>query len=192
MYKVSTPPATEPITLTDVKNNLKVDTTDDDTLIELLIKAAREYVEIYTGRALLEQTIQERLDCFPIQTDSNLVGSIELRFAPLKTFTHLKYINSDGVETTLVENTDYKIDTFSEPPRIYPEYNKTWPTIRDEPLAVIIEYVAGYSTASDVPAPIRKAMLLIVAKMYEQREDSVKNLPTMSRWLLNTQKIQHL
>jgi hypothetical protein len=33
---------------------------------------------------------------------------------------------------------------------------------------------------------------LIIGKMYEQREDSVKNLPTQSKWLLDTIKIQNI
>jgi hypothetical protein len=52
--------------------------------------------------------------------------------------------------------------------------------------------VAGYTTASDVPARIKQAMFLIIGRMYEQREDSVKNLPTASKWLLDAIKIQHL
>jgi uncharacterized phiE125 gp8 family phage protein len=192
MYKVTTAPAAEPVTLTDVKNHLKVDTSDDDDLIGVMIQAAREYVETYTGRAVMEQTIEERVDYFPAVTYTNPRGGIELRFAPLKTLTHLKYKDSDGTEQTLAANTDYVLDNISEPPRIFPAYGVSWPISRDEPNAVWFEYVAGYTTASDVPASIKQAIFLIVGKMYEQREDSVKNLPTASKWLLDTVKIQHL
>jgi len=51
--------------------------------------------------------------------------------------------------------------------------------------AVIAEYVVGYSSASDVPAPLRQGMLLVIADMYENRIDSVKRLPTASEYLWN-------
>ena len=46
-YSVVTPAASEPITLTEAKNFLRVDGTDDDTLITALISAAREMCESY-------------------------------------------------------------------------------------------------------------------------------------------------
>lgn len=192
MYKVTTPPAAEPITLDDVKNHLKIDYTEDDSLIGVMIQAAREYVETYTGRVLLEQTIQEYYDFFPCSTVTNPRAGIEVRFAPLKTLTTVNYINSNGNTQALTVTTDYTFDSISEPPRIFPAYGKSWPTNRDQPNAVWIEYIAGYSNASDVPAVIKQAMLLIIAKMYEQREDTVKNLPTQSKWLLDTVKIQNI
>ncbi len=192
MYKVTTAPIAEPITLSDVKNHLKVDTTEDDTLIGVIIQAVREYVESYTGRALMEQTVQEYFDTFPSFTASNPRGGIEIRFAPLKSLTFIKYKDSDDVTQTLTVDTDYTLDNISEPPRIFPAYGQSWPTVRDIPNAVWIEYQAGYTAASDVPAVIKQAMLLIIGKMYEQREDSVKNLPTQSKWLLDTIKIQNI
>lgn len=192
MYKVTSPPASEPLTLSDVKDHLKVDYSDNDTLIGVIIQAAREHVEFYTGRAVMEQTIQEHYYQFPCATDTNPRAGIEVRFAPLKSLTFVKYKDSDGATQTLTVTTDYTFDNISEPPRIFPAYGTSWPTTRDEPSAVWIEYVAGYTTASDVPAAIKQAMLLIIAKMYEQREDTVKNLPTQSKWLLDTVKIHHI
>lgn len=192
MYKVTTQPATEPITLTDVKNHLKIDYTDDDDLLAVIIQAVREFVESYTGRALMTKTVQEYFDMFPCSTDTNPRGGIEIRFAPLQSLTFVKYKDSDGTEQTLTVNTDYTLDNISEPPRIFPSYGKSWPTTRDEPNAVWIEYVGGYSAASDVPAVIKQCILLMIAKMYEQREDSVKNLPTHAEYLLKSVRIAHL
>ena len=46
-YSVVTPAASEPITLTEAKNFLRVDGSDDDALITALISAAREMCEQY-------------------------------------------------------------------------------------------------------------------------------------------------
>lgn len=60
-YKVITPPtrAQEPITVSDAKAWLRVDWTDDDTLIASLISRARAWAESVTHRALATQTIQQ-------------------------------------------------------------------------------------------------------------------------------------
>ena len=50
-----TPPAIEPVTLAEAKAHLKVDTTDDDTLITSLIAAARARAEWHTRRAFITQ-----------------------------------------------------------------------------------------------------------------------------------------
>ena len=192
MYKITVPPTAEPISLTDAKNHLKVDYDDDDALIEVIITAVREYVEIYVGRALMPQTIQEYFDTFPCVTDHNPRAGIEARFAPLQSLTYLKYIDTGGGTITLTADTDYYFDNISEPPRIFPAFGKTWPTVRNQPNAMWFEYIAGYTQASDVPAIIKQAMLIMIAKMYEQREDSVKNLPTVAENYLNKVRIRYM
>ena len=64
-YSVVTPAASEPITLTEAKNFLRVDGSDDDTLISALISAAREMCESYCRRILVTTTIVEYFDGFP-------------------------------------------------------------------------------------------------------------------------------
>ena len=62
---VVTPPATEPISLGDAKNFLKVDYPDDDALIETFITAARMRVEVAAYTKLITQTLALTLDYFP-------------------------------------------------------------------------------------------------------------------------------
>ena len=57
-------PSSEPIAQSVAKTFLKVDTSDDDTLITELIKTARQFCEEYTGRALITQTLKLSLDGF--------------------------------------------------------------------------------------------------------------------------------
>ena len=53
------PVTTEPITLIDIKNYLRIDFPDDDSVLNGLITRARGIGERITGRALATQTIQE-------------------------------------------------------------------------------------------------------------------------------------
>lgn len=65
-------PIAEPLLLADVKNTLKVPVgvTADDNFISELIQAAREEVEGYTGRSLVNKGYNQVLDAFPYFVDT--------------------------------------------------------------------------------------------------------------------------
>ncbi len=58
-YRVITPVSSEPIALADAKAYLRVDFSNDDTLISGLITRARTYAESVMHRALATQQIQQ-------------------------------------------------------------------------------------------------------------------------------------
>jgi uncharacterized phiE125 gp8 family phage protein len=57
-----TAPAAGPLELVDVKSWVKQDGSDDDALFEILISAAREFMEKYLRRPLLTQSWRLTLD----------------------------------------------------------------------------------------------------------------------------------
>lgn len=179
-YKVTTPPASEPLALADVKNWLKLSSgiTADDDVVTMLIQAAREYVENYLQIALISQTIQEKLDAFPPRNHFRLaVGNVI-------SVTSLTYLDSDGQSQTLAQ-TDYGIDVYSQHARIYLKEGKSWPDSEVEKNAITITYVAGWSTAGDVPAKIKLAMYKYIADNYHLRGDNVKRFTTAVDLLLD-------
>jgi Phage gp6-like head-tail connector protein len=68
--QIENPPQVEPILLTDMKNYLKVDFTQDDTLIQMMITAARELIEGFTGRSIVNKDYVMVGDSFPYFVDS--------------------------------------------------------------------------------------------------------------------------
>lgn len=162
---IVTPPAEEPVTLTEAKNHLRVDLTDDDSLISALIVAAREHAEAITRRAFITQTLKLSMDAFPVNN-----GPIYVPMPPLQSVNSLKYFNTGGVEQTLTEGTDYLVDNESEPGRITPAPDTGWPATQNRPNAVSVEFVAGFGDASKVPQGIKQAILLMVGHWYENRE----------------------
>lgn len=137
----------------------------DDTLLTMLITAAREYCEQYTGRALATQTLEQMMDSFP-DTDY-----IELMKPPLQSVTSVKYTNSAGTETTMTLTTQYLVDSESNVGRIVLPYSVTWPTATMYTVNPIkIRYIAGYYASNLIPKSIKQAMLLLVGHWYANRE----------------------
>lgn len=183
--QIVTPPASEPLTLAEVKEFLRVDHSDDDATLAIFITAARQLCESYTRMALLPTTFEEYFDDFP-QYTGTFKDEIRLSRSPVSAVTYVKYI--DGNETTITANAaDYKIDTISRPARISPDngWFGTYETIN----AVFVRYVAGFADAASVPAPLKHGMMLVIGDMYENRTDSVKRLPTASEYLWNPYRV---
>src|SRR5210317_493379 len=63
--KLVTGPASEPITLESVKDELRIDDTSDDRYLEDLISEARQFIEYRTGLTFLPQTWRLSLDNWP-------------------------------------------------------------------------------------------------------------------------------
>jgi len=188
--QVTTDPTEEPITLAEAKKHSSIVRTDQDTFIESLITAARQYCEAETHRAFITQTVTLTLDEF-----ASSAGIIHIPKPRLLTVDSFSYIDSDGATQTLTEDTDFKKDILSEPGRLVPVYNETWPTTRNEIAAVTIVYTAGYGAAAAVPKAIKQAMLLIFGHWYEHREEIVvgtitSKVPVAANTLLMQYKIE--
>lgn len=161
--KLITPPSTEPVTLTEVKSQLRIDSTTEDTYLGTLITAAREYCEMFQNRAFVSQTWELTLDtwpCFPLK----------LPMPQLVSVTSIKYYDTANVETTWASS-NYFVDVDSETGRVGLGYNISLPTTTLRPInAVKIRYVAGYADAAAVPLRTKQAILMLVGHMHENRE----------------------
>lgn len=148
--------------------------TAEDDLLTALIQTAREYVEHVTRRALITQTWDYYLNGWPSG------DAIILPFGNLQSITSLSYKDTDGTETTLVENTDYLVETNSDGfGRIVLPYGESWPSDDLYPSNPIkIRFVCGWTAASSIPSIIKTAVKMIVADMYENREGQIINPST--------------
>ena len=164
VIKQTTLPATEPIDRTTAKAHIRVDITDDDTLIDALIIAARDLVERAIERQLITATWVYKMDSFP-----GSAGTIRLPYPPLIAVSTITYVDEAGVTQTLDSST-YTVDNYSEPGRIVPAFDVSWPPTRRQINAVTVTFTAGYGAATAVPQPIKQAMLMLIGNWYESRE----------------------
>ena len=159
-YQVTTAPVTEPVTTAEAKLYLRVDFSDDDTLIATLITAARQRAEDIAGRAFISQTIAAWLDYWPDD------GVIRIKRGPVATVTSVAYYTSNNVLTT-VSASNYVLIAQPQPARITLAYGQSWPTDLRSEAAIKITYTAGAATAD---ARYKDLILAMVANMYEARD----------------------
>ena len=163
---VITPPAFEPLTLAEVKDHLR-DPTSEDPLIEGWIPMAREYVENDTWRALVTQTLDYTLDWFP--------GILLLPRAPVQSVTSITYTDDQGTPQILAAS-EYQTDVLSEPARIMPGFNKSWPTTQAVFNAVQVRFVAGHGNPPTIPHGVRLAMKLLISHYHQNRGDQASEI----------------
>lgn len=159
-----TAPAAEPLTTAEAKAHLVVDHSDDDTIIDAMVAAARKLAETRTNRQLVSATYDLKIDRW--------ADRIQLPRPPLTSVTSVKYIDADGNEQT-VDSAVYDVHTGAVPGEIRLAYNQTWPSHRDQFEPITIRYVTGYADAASVPEAIKRWMLLQVGDMYNHREANV-------------------
>jgi len=181
-YKIKTLPVLLPVSIAYVKEHSKVDYADEDTVLAGYLNAAIAEAEMYCNRALMAQTITQKVDCWP-------TGNIRLFRSPVQSVTHVKYIDTDEAEQTLA-TTVYGVTSVKEPAEIYLKKDQTWPSTASRPEAIEIEYVAGYADATFVPETTKQAICLLTASHYEKREDYVKKLKTAAESLLDLSMVQ--
>lgn len=163
-YSVITPPAAEPITLTEAKDWCRINTTDDDTLVTNLIISARIFGEKYCNRIFVDTDI----DCFFNGLDfSNCepYGFVQIRRSPLSSITAVSVYSSGSYTAT----TDYLLKQSNGFSRLIFQNGI------DADAGVIypikVEATFGYGSATDVPEEIRTAIKQHVAFLYENRGD---------------------
>ena len=165
-----TPPAVEPITLDEAKDQIRVTSDDENGLIAGLIAAAREDAENYTHRALMTQTWDLKLDAFPC-------GDVDLPMPPLQSVTSVTYVDTAGVTQTLSTSV-YAVEAptgpKAAPGRLTLKYQQLWPQTQAIANAVTVRFVAGYGTRPEsVPAVMRLLMKKWIAEDWAKRETSV-------------------
>lgn len=165
--KLINPISTEPITLAEVKQHLRLDPDDtsEDTQLNSWITSAREHGESYTRRAFGTQTWELTLDNFPCK------DYIEIPKPPLQSITSITYKDSAGTEHTF---TDYIVDIDNEPGKVVLAYGKHWPIFTPYPInAVRIRFVCGYNGSVVIPTCFKNAMLFHVGLFYKYRDEAI-------------------
>lgn len=153
-----TAPAAEPLTLAEIKLFLRVDGSDEDSLIDTLTVVAREMAEKYLRRMLITQSWRMS----QVYVDGQNIALVP---GPVQSITSVK-TELNGTQTTL-DSGDYTLQLND---MLELETNPTADKI-------IVEFVTGYGDAEDVPAPIKQGLLHCISHLYHYREESATLSP---------------
>ena len=186
--------ATQVVTRTELKSQLRIDTSDEDTLLDTYISAATMMAENYCNRHF----INARYD---LNFLKELPSKFSLYYPDVTLDTSHSATEDDGLFTrpnsitdpvTPVTSTEYYIDRYSNP--CYVALNESVSTATDEFKSTylgnyLFRFTPGMGTAaSDIPDAIKQAIKLIAADMYYFREDRKRAFPMASEILLQPYK----
>lgn len=162
-----TQPTVEPITLTEAKNHLRYDGTEENDYITALISVARDYIEQYTGQYWASASFALLFDTFP-----SLDYPFDLVIPGITSVDSVTYLDETQASQTISSGTTLDSE------RRQLRYNTTWPLYS---IGVRIEVTAGVDNAASpsevIPNAIRHAILLVIADLYNNRA-SITNMQT--------------
>lgn len=130
----------EPVTLTEVKNFCKIDVSDDDLLIEMMITSCRRECEALSNIGFVNREI------IIVQDNGN--GGCYLPLGPVGTITSVKDLDGNDI-TYKTSGTTWK--------------QILWPNHRN----MVITYDGGYET---LPLELKLALLECIFFRYDERK----------------------
>jgi uncharacterized phiE125 gp8 family phage protein len=151
-FELTTPPAVEPVTLTEAKAHARVEHSSEDALFTRLIAAARRHVEHAAGLALITQTWKVTCSTWPAK-------GIPLRPHPVASLT----------EATIggtVSTASFRLAK-GRPALVMLATGVSAPQTDAE---ITATFVTGFGEAAAVPDDLKQAMLFLIAHWYENRE----------------------
>ncbi len=158
------PPAAEPVSLPEIKAYLRIESSHEDTFIAGLVTAARQHAESTTGLVMITQSWSVHLDCW---SES---GLIELPISPVQSVDSLTVHGADGA-SELVDPAHYVSDLTSRPARLALRSGHVGAVPGRLLAGLEIALTCGFGpSGSDVPEPLRQAMLRLAAHWYDTRK----------------------
>lgn len=161
-YLRTVAPDETPVDVALLKEHLRLSSSDQANVLPLYLDAAVAWVETYTGRPLMRQTWRVTLPAFPDRTWLPYA-------APFVAISSVAYYDTANALQTLASSV-YTVPADEEPASVRLAYAQTWPSVYDREDAVSVTYTVGATAATDVPAPLRQAVLLLAGHFYENRE----------------------
>jgi len=141
--KIISTTGSEIVTVSDAKNYIRVDTSDDDALLTNMIEQARIWCENYIGKDIVAKTRQYYLE----KTN----GRFEIPFAPISA------ISGVTAEGSSVDYNTYGLHD----------------NVIDLNDAIAKDVIVSYTTAGLDDALLQQAILQLVSTYYDNRADFI-------------------
>jgi uncharacterized phiE125 gp8 family phage protein len=143
-------PASEPLTVAEAREYLRISHNDDDARISDMIITARTLAEQWLKRSLVTQS-------WKLTLEDVLKGTLRLPMAPVQSITSIITSTREG-DTETIPTTAYALSISGDG------------LVIDTLITgyrIDITYVAGYGNTSQLPKPIKLGMLQHIAAMVD-------------------------
>lgn len=156
----------EPVTLSELKSNARIEHSEQDALLGTYLSAARQWAEKYCGQRFAKVEVTESREAFPCDR------LLELYVKPMLTLTSVKYYDADSVLQTLSAS-EYVSDATGGTGLVQLKSGHSWPDTEDRIGAVEVKYYAGPATVDDVPTLAKQAIILMATFWVENPENAL-------------------
>jgi len=171
------PPASEPLTLDQAKQHLRIplDVTDFDANVTEYIAGARSYMEYTYGLPVMQQKVRVNLQQFPS------ADRIRLPIWPVQSVDASRYITVDGQahpltvgDSTTQPVPDILARLWRKPSELVLPWSHIWPPVVLQMAdAVQFDLTVGFVTNASpelrpLPPALLAAMRLLIGHQYEQ------------------------
>lgn len=166
--------AASPISLTEMKNRLRVWHDADDSDIQSILDSVWAEAESRTGRMARAFTAELRLSRFPWGDDP-----IVLPRPPLTAVSSVQYTDAGGTLQTL---SGWQPDLYAVPGTIRPPVNQVWPVTRQQVGAVIVTFAGGATPPKEMLTAVR---LLVETEYHDMSPDKMLKMQDRAQRLLH-------
>ena len=142
--KIISTTGSEIVTAADAKNFIRIDTSDDDTLLSNMIKQSRIWCENYIGKDIVAKTRQYYIE--------NVSSRFEIPFGPVASITA---VTVEGVSSD------------------YTTYGLYDDVIEFNNLGTNKDVIVSYTTARLDDSLLQQAILQFVSTLYDNRADFI-------------------
>lgn len=150
-------PASTPVSVSQAKDELRIDTSDHDTRLGRYVAAATAYVQAMTGLRLVTQTIDIKCD------DWGDLSAIPV--GPVQSITSVTYVDTDGATQT-ASTSVYEARLTGLNPHLVLKYQQVWP-VAQFGSQITVRAVVGYTS---VPDDVTSALLVLIRAMNDEGE----------------------
>ena len=178
-------PDSEPVELGTLRRHLRLDTTDDDELLQLYAATARSLAENYLSRALATQKLRWSVSDSPpgprwplaatpvilplwLPFPLNYQSPLRLPRSPVQSIERVAVSRTGQLSDTELRPGDYSSDITADPARLLLQPSAQ-PALGQH---VMIDFTAGYDDEHQpLPKVLRHAILFGTTWLYEHRGD---------------------
>ena len=166
--KVVQPPASMPVSLSQAKQHLRLETSTEDDLLTGIIREATDYCEVILRQNLIERTLQQSF------TRDQIASGLFLTGAPVREVVEVRGLSLSG-QSTIISPSQYTIALHDGQAHLHLHDDIDPATIAQ---GVTVDYASGLGqTGSEIPGNITRAILMLVAHWYEFRGATHRDEP---------------